>query len=121
MLNSKQKKFIPEFIKTGSINAACKIVKIDRQTYYNWLKDEEFAAELKQQQDSLYSGALTELKSLFNNAVDAYKALLTSNDESIKFRTASAIIDNTVKIIDNKELQERIEILEQATEEKRAK
>ena len=40
----KKKSFIEAYIKTfGNITAACKSIKIDRGTYYNWMeKDEEF-------------------------------------------------------------------------------
>jgi phage terminase small subunit len=118
MLNTKQAKFIPEFIKTGSVNKACNKAKIDRQTYYNWMKEEEFASELKKQQDALYNGALAELESLFNTALNAFKDLINSEDESIKFRTAKEIIDNITKQKDNRAIIERLEALEQALEEK---
>ena len=74
-------------------------------------KEWRICAELKKQQGNI------KLKSLFNYD---YKDLIKSEDKSIKFRTESAIIDNTVKLIDNKELQERIEALEAVTEEKRS-
>jgi len=119
MLNTKQKQLITYIIEFGNITKACIKVKVERKTYYEWLKNEEFATELKLQQDNVYNNALIELKSLFNEAIDTYKVLLSSEDESIKFRTATAIIDNTVKLIENKELQERIEALEAATEEKK--
>jgi len=118
MLNNNQKKLIPLIIKLGNIDAACKKAKVSRQTYYEWLKDEEFATELKAQQDLIYNSALIELNNLVGNAVNTYKELLNSEDESIKFRTASAILDNRLKLIDNKELQARIEALEQAVENK---
>jgi len=117
MLTAKQARLIALIIETGNITKACSKAKIERNTYYTWLKDEEFAAELKTQQDNLYNNALMELRSLFNSAVDTYKDLLSSEDESIKFRTATAIIDNTVKLIESKELAGRIEALEKAVEQ----
>jgi len=112
MLTEKQKKFIPELLKTGSINATCKKLKIDRKTYYNWTKEEEFATELKTQQDILYRDSLDKLKTALPDAIKTLKDLLSDNASNIKLRAATAIIDNTVKLIENKEFRERIEALE---------
>lgn len=117
-LSPNQKKLIPLIIKLGNIDQACKSAKISRQTYYDWLKDDEFSQELKAQQDFVYNSALDELKSLNTDAVKVYRDLLNSEDEGIKFRTASAIIDYTHKLIEGKELKERIEALEQSLEDK---
>lgn len=112
MLNTKQNKFITAFLKAGQINTACKEAGISKPTYYEWLKIEEFAKELKEQQDFIYNAALVELNNLVNDAVSTYRDLLNSQDESIKFRTASAILDNRLKLVESKEIQERIKALE---------
>lgn len=117
MLNTKQKKYIAAFLKFGQINIACKEARISKPTYYEWLKIKEFTDELKQQQDCVYNSALNELKNLNTDAVSKYRELLNCKDKSIEFRTASAIIDYTNKLIEGKELKERIEALEQAIEE----
>jgi len=118
MLSNKQKKLIPLIIKLGKVEPACKKAGINKTTYYEWLKDEEFATELKTQQDQIYNSALIELNNLVGDAVSTYRELLNSEDESIKFRTASAILDNRLKLIESKELQERIEALEKTVENK---
>lgn len=116
MLNAKQLKLIPLIIKLGNIEKACKEANIDRKTYYNWLENEEFAAELKKQQDSFYNDALVELNNLVGDAVGTYRELLQSEDESIKFRTASAILENRLKLIESKDHEARIKALEDGLE-----
>lgn len=118
MLNTKQKKLIPLIIKLGNIDKACQEAQVSRQTYYDWLENEEFNQELKAQQDFVYSSALEDLKSLNSDAVKVYRDLLNSEDESIKFRTASAIIDYTNKLIESKDYAARIEAIEKAIESK---
>lgn len=118
MLNAKQTQLIPLIIELGNIDKACKKAQIDRTTYYLWLKDEEFSTELKKQQDITYDAALTELNSLVSDAVSKYRELLDSKDESIKFRTASAILENRLKLVDSKNMMERIEAIEKAIESK---
>lgn len=116
MLKAKQKKLIPLIIKLGNVEKACKEANVDRGSYYNWLENEEFNKELKAQQDFVYLSALNELQSLNTEAVKVYRDLLNSADESIKFRTASAIIDYTNKLIESKELKERLETIEKSLE-----
>lgn len=118
MLNTKQNKLIPLIIKLGNIDKACKEAQISRQTYYDWLENEEFASELKKQQDSFYNDALVELNNLVGDAVGTYRELLKSEDESIKFRAASAILENRLKLVESKDLQARIEAIEKAIENK---
>ena len=89
---------------------------MDRKTYYNWLKDDEFKTELKSQQYIIYNSALIELNNLVGDAVSTYKELLNSQDETIKFRTASAILDNRLKLVESKDIQERIKALEEGSQ-----
>lgn len=119
MLSAKQKKFIPEYLKTGSIKTACKKGGITENTYQNWRDDADFMAELKKQEDILYNTSIDKLKNALPDAIDTLKTLLKDEASSIQLRAACAIIDNSVKLIENKELQERIEALEAATEEKK--
>lgn len=118
MLNTKQNKLIPLIIKLGNIDKACKEAQISRQTYYDWLENEEFAAELKKQQDSFYNDALVELNNLVGDAVAKYRELINCQDKPLEFRVASAIIENRLKLIEAKDLQERIEAIEKAIEDK---
>ena len=118
MLTAKQKKFIPEYLKTGSIKEACNKVKISEITYQNWRNDSEFMAELKKQQDKLYNDSLDKLKTLSDSAINTLKRLLDSNNEAIKLRAANAILDNTFKFVESKDLKERIEALEELIKDK---
>ena len=119
MLTVKQKQFIPEYLKTGNAKATCKKLKIGETTYQNWRDDAEFMAELKKQEDELYKASIDKLKNALPDAIDTLKDLLKDEASSIKLRASCAIIDSTVKFVENKELQERIEALEATTEEKK--
>jgi len=119
-LKPNQKKLIAKIIELGNVTEACKIVKIDRKTYYDWLKDDIFANELKKQQDAVYNSAIVELKSLNTKAVQVLNEFLDDKDANpnIRYRVACSVIENTVKLIESKELKERIEVLEKAVEDK---
>lgn len=42
-MNIKKKAFLKSYVANfGNITASCNVTKIDRGTYYNWIKDKEF-------------------------------------------------------------------------------
>jgi len=117
MLNSKQKMFIAEFLKTGEITSSCDNIGIARSTYTRWLKNEEFSKELGLRQSKQYENALNKLGGLFSSAVETYDNLLSSDDESIRYRAAKAIVEDAYKLIKARELAERVDIIEQKVRE----
>ena len=112
MLKPKQMQLIPLIVELGSIEAACRAAKISRSTYYEWLKNKEFAKELEKRQDYLYQNAMVKLKSLHDDAVKAYQELVNSNNESIKLRAAKIILDDLAKYKEINDFDVRIEALE---------
>ena len=67
-LSDKKRKFIKSF-KNSSCNIAetCRKINISRQTYYRWLKDEEFKQECLDAEESLIDNAEDQLQKLINN------------------------------------------------------
>ncbi len=103
MLNTKQRKFIPEYLKTGCIRTTCDKLGIHETTYFKWRENQEFIAELKKQLDELYNSSLNELKMISSEAIIVLKGLLNSDIEVIKLRAASTILDNLHKFSEKKE------------------
>lgn len=112
-LTQKQKLAITAYLLTGCAKTACKKAKVTEQTWQHWKnKDEEFKEELKKQQDNVYNASLDKLKGALPDAVDKLKDLLVDEQSSIQLRAACALLDYSVKLVENKELKERIEALE---------
>jgi cation transport regulator ChaB len=117
-LNDKQRQLIPLIISFGNIEKACKKAEVGRATFYLWLKDNNFVMELRAQQETIYNQAIIGLQMLLNKAIEVYQALLDSKDDALRFRAASAVIENTIKLTEQKELKDRLDKIEEALERK---
>jgi hypothetical protein len=117
-LNDKQRKIIPLIISLGNIDRACHEAGIARATFYLWLKDDNFVMELRGQQETVYNRILIELHGLLGKAIDVYRDLLDCDDDSLRFKTSTAVIENTIKLTEQKELKDRLDKLEEAVEDK---
>ena len=69
MIHSEKdkEKFLTILAKNaGNVSAACNAFNITRQTYYNWVKDEGFKANVDEIQESLIDNAESKLQKLIN-------------------------------------------------------
>jgi len=116
-LTPKQKEVILEFVKTGNVEQACENIGVARSTYYEWMKIPEFKEEIKQQQEQVYESTVSNMKYLFSKAVETQEQLLNSENERIKLRVSSSIINNTVKLLEVASFKERLEQIEKQVEQ----
>jgi len=109
MLLPKQKRLIKLIAELGNISQACKKAQINRDTYYTWLKDDEFYKELGKYKNIACENAVSNLEVIFNNAINVYNELVKTDDKALKFRVAGAIINEMPKIIDHKEHRNKMD------------
>lgn len=113
-LTNKQLKAIPLVLEARSIVVGVKKARISKTTFYGWLKDPEFKAEFVLQRQELVDLALHELKMATSEAVSVLRGLLNAEGESVRLRTATAILDNVLKSIEMENLEKRVEALERS-------
>jgi len=113
-LSGKQTKAIAVILQSRTITDGCRKAKISRETFYEWLRNETFKAEFEGQRKEIIDFALHELKIASREAVEVLSGLLKSKKDSIKFRTATAIIENVLKSLELEDLNKRIEVLEKS-------
>ena len=111
-LNDRQLRVIPFLLASPSIEEACRRAKINKTTVYDWLKDENFRQELKQQRDAIIEQALDSLKANLVKATETLVKHLNSTRETISIGAAERIIEFTQKSLEHEELERRIEALE---------
>ena len=111
-LTCKQTAALPHLIAPISIENACRAAKINKTTYYGWLKDDSFKKELGALRAQTIDGAIDCLKAGIVAAVEKLMGLLNSKDESIKLRSAQTAIDYYLKIINAEQIESRLAALE---------
>lgn len=113
-LTKNQLKAIPVILEAKSITEGVKKTGISKTTFYEWLKAPEFKAEFVRQRQELVDLALHELKTSASEAVSVLRGLLKADAESVRLRTAQAILENVLKSIELETLEKRVEELERS-------
>ena len=111
-LTDRQIKAIPAIVASPTYTQACKKAKVNRTTFYEWLKDPAFKAELDRQRDEIASEALGVLKQSLTKAVEALVGLLDHADDRLKRLTAKDIIDLIIRHREKEALEQRMAAIE---------
>ena len=118
-LTEKQIKSIPHIVASKDYGEGCRKARISRNTFYEWLKDPHFKAELQKQRDFIIDEALAVLKANITKAVDTLVSLLSSTDsDALKRHICNDIIKYTLKTKELEELESRLSDLEKIVKER---
>jgi len=112
-LTDRQLKAIPHIVSSPTYTEGCKKAKINKTTFYKWLKEPEFKAELDRQRDEIAAEAFGILSQSLTQAVEALVSLLDNKDDRLKRLTAKDIIDFIIRHKENEDLDDRLEAIEQ--------
>lgn len=66
---------------------------VNPSTIFRWTREPEFIAELRRQRLDVHEAAISKLRGLGARAVDTLASALDSEDEGIRLRAASKILD----------------------------
>lgn len=111
-LTTRQRKAIPVILASRTITEGVTKAGVTRETFYQWIKDPEFKAEFTGQRQQIIDLALHELKTSTSEAVSVLRGLLKAEGESVRLRTAQAILENVFKSIEIENIEMRLEALE---------
>jgi hypothetical protein len=90
-----------------------KKAKVNRSTFYKWVKEPEFKAELDRQRDEVAAEAFGVLSQSLTKAVETLVALLDHKDDRLKRLVIKDIIDFTVRHKEIEDLDKRLTEIEQ--------
>ena len=114
-LSERQVKALPFFISTPSDKEGCRQAKIAPQTFYEWLKEPAFKAELSRLRNMIVDDAVESLKAHTTRAVDTLVKLLDTGNPSLQRSVANDIIQHVIKFKECQEIERRIQALENTT------
>ena len=96
-----------------SVRAAAKSLGMGESTAYRMAKGDEFKCEVNRLRSTFVSEAIGKLSSACSKAVNAIIDLMeNAEDDRVKLRAATSILERFEKLSDHHELRERIEALE---------
>jgi hypothetical protein len=117
-LTDRQLKAIPHIVGSPTYTEGLKKAKINRSTFYKWLKQPEFKAELDRQRDEIAAEAFGVLSQSLTKAVEVLVGLLDNKDDRLKRLAAKDIFDFIIRHKENEDLNERLTEIENQLEKK---
>ncbi|MHC4337637.1 MAG: phBC6A51 family helix-turn-helix protein, partial [Planctomycetota bacterium] len=111
-LTDRQLKAIPLIVASPTYTEGCKRAKLNRTTFYEWLKIPEFKVELDRQRDEIAAEAFGVLLQGLTKAVETLVSLLDNKDDRLKRLAAKDVIDFIIRHKENEDLDERLTAIE---------
>ena len=118
-LTARQLKAIPHLVSCPTYTEGCGKAGINKTTFYKWLKEPEFKAELDRQRDEITAEAFGILSQSLTQAVEALVRLLDNKDDRLKRLTAKDIIDFIIRHKENEDLDKRLTEIEKLLAQKK--
>lgn len=113
-LTDKQLKFIDLYFKEPDIKVICKELNITRQTYYNWLKDDNVKDAInKMRVDTLQNTSIflqDNLKTCSNKLMDIINSDNTT--PQVKINAINSVFSNCYKLTEQVDILTRLDEIE---------
>ena len=113
-LTDKQLAILPYLIASPSVSESARLAGIGRSTLYRWMEDHEFREALERLRTEAAELAHTELKGLMLKGILVLAEAMEDDNPTIRLRAAQAALTTGLKAIDLKELQKRLERVDDA-------
>lgn len=112
-LSPKQRAAIPFFLGYASVEEACREAGISRNTYYEWMKEPLFKAELTRLQEEVFLEATGGLKLNAVKAVSVLCSLMDREDHpNVQRAAANDVLNHVLKFKELLEIEQRLMNLE---------
>lgn len=112
-LNPRQRKAILALMTCRTIREAAQEARVRLPTLYLWLKQETFSKELERMREEIISDSVARLKVYSLQAVTVLAELMNhSESETVRRGCATDLLDNCRAFIGMKDLEKRLEAIE---------
>lgn len=118
-LTTIQQRAITCLLQSNSVEEAAKKARISRSTIYKWQNNIHFKEILEKERKAVFDEGLNALKQATSKAVKTLFELLDSKDSNTRRLAAKDIISFAIKVVETRELEERVSELEEVLEKSR--
>lgn len=117
-LTNRQLKSIPFIVGSPTYTEGCEKAKVDRTTFYKWLRQPEFKTELDRQRDEVTADAFGILSQSLTKAVEVLVGLLNHQDDRLKRLAANDVVEYVLKQKEVEDLDKRLTEIEKRLAQK---
>lgn len=116
MTNSKRELMLSALLANPTIRDASKACDVPERTLYTWLRRPDFKAEYDRRRGQLVQSAWNALHGRLSEAIDIVADMMrdTSTSPQIRLSAARAIIEYSLRSVEQLDILPRLEALEAA-------
>lgn len=116
----KDEEIVSALIECGTIKAAADMLGVQIKTLYSRMKQEKFKELYRSAKSDLLKAATAKMQSNLADACDVIAEIMKDADTSqqIRLNAADCIIRNTLKLLEQADILERVEELEAILKER---
>lgn len=118
---TNKEKALTALMETASISEAAKQCGLSHKTLRRYLEDKDFLKEYRAARRQIVETSISRMQKASGEAVETLIKNLHCENPSVENRAAQLIIENSVKAIETLDILERLEILENESENKNQK
>jgi hypothetical protein len=118
LLRPNQRRAIAALLQHGEIAAAAQAANVSRKSIYNWMRDPNFVAALRQAEADALRTLTRKLVSLGSRASGVIEATMTDADASaaVRLRAADTVLARLLQLRELVDLETRVADLESRLE-----
>jgi hypothetical protein len=111
---ARRLKAIAALLQARDVRQAAKMAGIGERTLYQWMRDDEFKAELASAEGAILDAVTRRMTALGNNALDVVEETLTTPQVSLTLRLQAAkmVFEYLLRMRGLRGLEERLNRLE---------
>ena len=113
-LTDRQQAALPHIAASPSLSQGARSASIGRATLYRWLQDERFRQALDSLRSEAADLARSELQGLMLKGILVLSQAMDDSSPDIRLRAARATLYLALKVKDIKEIQQRLELIDEA-------
>ena len=117
-LSARQRRTIPFIVTSPTVVEGLDKARVSRKTFYEWLKQPEFKAELDRQRNEITAEAFGILSQSLTKAVENLVKLLDHADDRLKRLACKDVIEYILEHKTIDDLSIRLDAIEQKLAEK---
>lgn len=113
-LTDRQLAALPHIAASSTLSQAARSASTSRATLYRWLQDERFRQALDSLRSEAADFARAELQGLMLKGILVLSQAMDDSSPDIRLRAARATLYLALKVKDIKDIQQRLELIDEA-------
>lgn len=116
LLNQRQEKFLKALFETDTIEKACALAGINKNTGFKYMKDEAFIKEYRAIRRDMMQVVTSNLQQASDDAVKVLEDVMHDKENSTpsaRVQSAKTVLEMAYRSIDIDDIQERVEGIEE--------